>query len=160
MQPEDTLEYLIRTIRPSEAGQLEPLYRELARHHNDISTNFAGSFPSIPIESQLQECAADLSNGKSHVAVVEQRGEAIAFCKVDIVGTRGYLDELVVLPEYRGRGIGSQLMDWADEAFRERGVRHVELLVVVGNESARRFYERRGFLPSVLEMKRVEIVER
>lgn len=154
------MEYLIRTIRPSETGQLEPLYHELARHHNDISTNFAGSFPSIPIESQLRECAADLSNGKSHVAVVEQQAAAIAFCKVDIVGTRGYLDELVVLPGYRGRGIGSQLMDWADGVFLEHGVQHVELLVVVGNESARRFYERRGFLPSALEMKRIQIVER
>ena len=149
------MEYLIRAIEPSEAERLEPLYRELARHHNDISTNFAGSFPSIPIESQLRECATDLSSGKSCVAVVEQQGAAIAFCKVDIVGTRGYLDELVVLPEYRGRGIGSQLMDWADGVFRDRGVRHVELLVVVGNESARRFYERRGFLPSALEMKRI-----
>lgn len=63
-------------------------------------------------------------------------------------------------PEYRGQGIGSKLMDWADGVFLEYGVRQVELLVVVGNEDARRFYEQRGFLPSVLEMKRAQLTMR
>lgn len=146
----------LRTINRTEVPLLEPPYLELARHHNDASAHFKGSYPSVSVGDQIRECAEDVASGKSSVVVAEQGGEIVAFCKADIVGVRGYLDELVVKPEYRGQGIGSKLMDWADSVFREHGVRQVELLVVVGNEDARRFYERRGFLPSVLEMKRVQ----
>lgn len=146
----------LRTINRTEVPLLEPLYLELARHHNDASAHFKGNYPSVSVGDQIRECAEDVASGKSSVVVAEQGGEIVAFCKADIVGVRGYLDELVVKPEYRGQGMGSKLMDWADSVFREHGVRQVELLVVVGNEDARRFYERRGFLPSVLEMKRVQ----
>ena len=150
------MEYQLRTINASDVAQLWPLYRELARHHNEVSAHFGGSFPGVPVEEQLRECAEDLSGGKAEVAVIEECGQLVAFCKVDVSGARGYLDELIVARSHRGQGLGSQLMDWADGVFRERGVRRVELRVVVGNEGARRFYERRGFLPSVLEMRRLQ----
>lgn len=150
------MEYRLRTICASEAARLEPLYHELARHHNEVSAHFGGSFPGVPIEDQLRECAEDIAEGKAEVAVVEGQDGPVAFCKVDVVGDIGYLDELAVMPGHRGRGLGSRLMDWADDVFRERGVRCVELRVVVGNRDALRFYERHGFLPSVLEMKRVQ----
>ena len=150
------MEYRIRTINAAEAARLEPLYRELARHHNEVSAHFGGNYPSVPIEDQLRECAEDLAAGKAEMAVIEKRGELIALCKVDVVGNRGYLDELVVMPGHRGQGLGSRLMDWADGVFRARNVRQVELRVIVGNEGARRLYERYGFLPSVLEMRRLQ----
>lgn len=152
------MDYRLRTIGSAEVASLEPLYTELAQHHNEVSAHFKGSFPAVPVEDQLRECADDLSCGKASVAVIEWAGEVVAFCKVDIVGDRGYLDELAVLPDYRGQGLGSRLMDWADSLFAERGVHRVELLVVVGNEGARRFYERHGFLPAVLEMRRIQEV--
>ena len=150
------MEYQLQILNASTAARLVPLYRELARHHNEVSEHFGGSFPGVPVEDQLCECVKDLSDGKARVAIIEEQGEPVAFCKVDVAGDRGYLDELAVLPGHRGRGLGSQLMDWADGVFRECGVRQVELRVVVGNDDARLFYERRGFLPSVLEMKRLQ----
>ena len=146
----------LRTINRTEVPLLEPLYLEMGRHHNEVSSHFKGSYPSVSVEDQIRECAEDVASGKSYVVVAEQDDGVVAFCKVDIVGDRGYLEELVVRPGYRGQGIGSKLMDWADGVFLEHGVRQVELLVVAGNEEARRFYERRGFLPSVLEMKRAQ----
>lgn len=148
--------YQLRTINASEVARLEPLYRELARHHNEVSAHFGRSFPSMPVEDQLRECAEDLSCGKAEVAVIERRSQLVALRKVDVIGDRGYVDELVVTRGHRGRGLGSQLMDWVDGIFHERGVRQVELRVVAGNEGARRFYERRGFLPATLEMGRLQ----
>ena len=148
--------YRLRTPDMSEVARLEPLYHELARHHNEVSAHFGGSFPGMPIEEQLRDCAEDLSDGKAEVAIIEEQGDPVAFCKVDVAGWNGYLDELVVMPGHRGRGLGSQLMAWADGVFHELGVCQVELRVVIGNEGVQRFYERHGFLPSALEMKRVQ----
>lgn len=150
------MEYQLRTITAPEVARLEPLYRTLVRHHNEVSAHFGGSFPSSPVEDQLRECARDLADGKAEVAIIEEQGEPVAFCKVDVIGDSGYLDEFAVMGGHRGQGLGTQLMDWADGVFRQHGARQAELRVVVGNEGARRFYEHRGFLPSVLEMRRVQ----
>jgi ribosomal protein S18 acetylase RimI-like enzyme len=49
-------------------------------------------------------------------------------------------------PEFRGRGVGRALVDWAITSARELGRRRVGLWYADGNESARRLYERCGFV--------------
>ena len=69
------MELRLRTIQPTETALLEPLYLELAQHHNEVSTHFGGGFPTMPVTEQIRECAEDLSAGKSEVAVIELQGE-------------------------------------------------------------------------------------
>lgn len=52
---------------------------------------------------------------------------------------------LDVIPEARRQGVGSALMSVLHEEFRGRGVLQSGLEVAVGNEGARRFYERLGY---------------
>ncbi len=58
----------------------------------------------------------------------------------------GEIHELFVLPEYRGRGIGSKLLAAAMDYARSRGRDLAELWVGRTNYRARRFYEKRGFV--------------
>ncbi len=51
---------------------------------------------------------------------------------------------LCVHPEYRNKGIGSALMDKAEENLRDRGVETVGIYVEKDNESID-FYSRRGY---------------
>ncbi len=61
-------------------------------------------------------------------------------------------DDLVELlgmwtaPEFRGRGVGRALVEWAIASAREVGRRRVGLWYADGNDSARRLYERCGFV--------------
>jgi ribosomal protein S18 acetylase RimI-like enzyme len=57
------------------------------------------------------------------------------------------LATLAVLPAYRGRGIGSELMDAVEARLRERGIADLAIGVVATNVHAMGFYERRGALP-------------
>jgi ribosomal protein S18 acetylase RimI-like enzyme len=50
------------------------------------------------------------------------------------------LDQLYVLPEHQGRGVGSRLLD---QVKRARGT--LRLHAFQSNEPAREFYEKRGF---------------
>lgn len=68
----------------------------------------------------------------------------MGFCKIDICGNVGKLDYLVVLKEYRGKGYGKALMDWAMSSFDGNGVHHIEVKVVDGNEAIY-LYEKYGF---------------
>jgi GNAT superfamily N-acetyltransferase len=60
-------------------------------------------------------------------------------------GLLGYIDEMVVDKEYRGRGIGSDLLEHIIRAARERGCRRVELDSAFDRKQAHKFYERKGF---------------
>jgi len=51
---------------------------------------------------------------------------------------------LVVLQEYRGRGFGNQLMDWAMNTFRNYRIKHIEVKVIDGNDAIH-LYEKYGF---------------
>ncbi len=50
--------------------------------------------------------------------------------------------ELIVLPEYQGRGIGGEILEKLVEKCREAGVRDIQLFCAQGK---REFYEKRGF---------------
>eukprot|EP00542_Grammatophora_oceanica_P001668 CAMPEP_0194061736 /NCGR_PEP_ID=MMETSP0009_2-20130614/75441_1 /TAXON_ID=210454 /ORGANISM="Grammatophora oceanica, Strain CCMP 410" /LENGTH=217 /DNA_ID=CAMNT_0038713177 /DNA_START=144 /DNA_END=793 /DNA_ORIENTATION=- len=56
-----------------------------------------------------------------------------------------YLDTMVVTKEARGRGVGTQLMNWAEDTARSRGRTKMTLGVVNGNP-AQRLYERKGYI--------------
>jgi len=56
------------------------------------------------------------------------------------------LATLAVLPAYRGRGIGSELMDAVEARLRELGIVDLAIGVVATSVDAMGFYERRGAL--------------
>ena len=55
-----------------------------------------------------------------------------------------YLEDLFVVPEWRGRGIGRRLLRHLAQLAVERGCWRMEWTVLDWNESALRFYERMG----------------
>lgn len=55
---------------------------------------------------------------------------------------------ICLLPEYRGRGYGSETINWVlDWAFRHAGMHRVEISCVSYNAGAYRLYQRLGFKP-------------
>jgi protein-tyrosine phosphatase len=56
-----------------------------------------------------------------------------------------YVHRLVVSSEARGRGIGDQLLDWAQDQATASGRRWLRLDCGAKNVALRRYYERRGF---------------
>jgi ribosomal protein S18 acetylase RimI-like enzyme len=65
-------------------------------------------------------------------------------------GRAGYpqLEDLWVLPELRGGGIGGALLDAVEDAAGEERADRVGLAVAMENAGARRLYRRRGYLPT------------
>ena len=59
--------------------------------------------------------------------------------------TRAYIYGFRVRPQYRGEGIGTHLMQTAEEDLRQRGFQRVSLNVGRDNFSAQRLYERLGY---------------
>lgn len=66
----------------------------------------------------------------------------------------GEVETLAVLPDYRGRGIGSELLDLLHAALREQGAEDFILGALAGNADAIRLYERHGYRPTWLYLSR------
>jgi len=56
-----------------------------------------------------------------------------------------YVNELAVAAGWRGRGIGTRLLDEVERWARDHGAMGLALDTFVDNQGARRLYERRGF---------------
>jgi len=55
-----------------------------------------------------------------------------------------YIKSIAVYPEFRGQGIGTKLLSFAENLFRDRS-RHLFICVSSFNHRARRLYEKSGF---------------
>jgi ribosomal protein S18 acetylase RimI-like enzyme len=67
----------------------------------------------------------------------------------------GELYTLAVLPELRGLGIGTALLDVVDAALADAAIPNLTVAVMAQNEAAIRLYRRRGLVPGELIMYRV-----
>ena len=60
-------------------------------------------------------------------------------------GRRGYIYHTVVLPEYRGRGIATALVEASVEALQKEGITRVCLNVMKTNEQGKKFWVGKGW---------------
>ncbi len=120
---------------------------------NEIDANV---FPCLARKDGCRDLMRDLTNRKDFVpeatwlAVVPSestpRWSPIGTIQ-GIVSTprQGAIQNLGIIPEYRGKGIGSSLLDAALQGFESIGCTHVSLEVTVQNSAAIRLYHSVGF---------------
>lgn len=114
--------------------------------------DFATFLESAHSETKV---AKELADPGMRIAVLEEDGALIAFCKLVLASTlsEGYSDALRPLelkqlytdPVRIGGGLGSRLMDWAMAEAAREGADEVQLTVYSENPEAQRFYHRYGF---------------
>jgi GNAT superfamily N-acetyltransferase len=68
-------------------------------------------------------------------------------------GLRAEVESVRVDSEYRGKGVGSEMMKWTIDRAKQRSAHVVQLTTHRSREDAHRFYERLGFKGSHLGMK-------
>lgn len=89
--------------------------------------------------------------------VSENDGAIIGLCAGEIIESEpideyevkphkaGRITEIYVEGEYRGQGIGKQLLERVEEYFREQKCEVIRLEVFAPNASARAFYDKMGY---------------
>ena len=81
-----------------------------------------------------------------HIYVARTSGcRVAAFCAFWLVFDEIHINNLAVLPQFRGRGMGSAVLRHVLEKARKLGGTRATLEVRASNEGARRLYERLGF---------------
>ena len=131
-------------------GEIASLWEKLARYHSRLPTPFASTFRTITFAKRRIGLEQKAASGQLHVILGRNTDSEcdIAYSVSSLTSEGlGEIESLYVEPDYRGRGIGDQLMQQSLAWLNERGARSVRIGVGVGNEAALAFYRRYNFVP-------------
>ena len=133
----DSQHPIIRLAQVSDASKLKDL--------NDVFNDLD--------DTTFEELETSLRENKDEIIVCADIGSAIVgVCCVQIVRTMCFnwqycfITELFVQKEYRNRGIGASLMEYAEKELKERGIKKTFLWTGESNETARKLYKSLGFI--------------
>ena len=134
----------IRPARPDEAGLVLDFIRKLAVYEkcpDDVVADEATLYHSL-----FEEHSAE-------VVFVEEEGTVVGFALFfhnfsTFVGRKGlYLEDLFILPEYRGRGYGKAVLKYLADVALERHCGRMEWICLDWNEPALEVYRSIGAIP-------------
>lgn len=129
------------------SGVVDVEIRELDRESETdaCARLMAGSEPWITLRRSYEESVRILRDPSREVYVAVVGEEVVGFTILRMTGAFiGYIQTVAVEPDWRGRGIGSRLIRFAEEwIFRQTP--NVFINVSSFNPDARRLYERLGF---------------
>lgn len=88
-----------------------------------------------------------LASGAGAVIIAEIKAQPVGFVCMLAPDQNAsvYIDNLHALPEFKGTGAGTALLDAARQWARSRDATHMHLSVLETNTAAIRFYESRGW---------------
>ena len=67
------------------------------------------------------------------------------FCTRHYIGKSVELDHVYIKPDYRGKGLGKQFMDWIYNYVKAKGCQSMELNTYVQNYPSHKFYYNEGY---------------
>lgn len=121
---------------------------EVARLLHDFNTEFDTPSPGPTVLASRLRVLLDGADTVAILAGVPAVALALITLRTNVWydGKVALLDELYVVPELRGQGIGSSVIGALMTIARDRGVDLIEINVDEGDVDAQRFYERHGFV--------------
>ena len=90
----------------------------------------------------MSETADALGLSESEKSAIWQRGAYIFLCAMDGHDDCWTMENIATLPTHRGRGLTTALLARAAEDGRTRGFKEAQITSFIGNQSARRAYEK------------------
>jgi ribosomal protein S18 acetylase RimI-like enzyme len=151
---------VVRRATASDVEALGRLGALLVQEHHDFDGHrflAPGSQTGAKYASFL---GFQLAAANAVVLVAEHGGGVVGYAYASVEGydymslrgPAGVLQDLIVDPDYRGRGVGCLLLRAALSSLRARGVPRVVLSTAAQNEKAQRLFERIGFRRTMVEM--------
>ena len=149
-------------IRPAVLPDVPGLCRLaelLARQHADYDPA-RYRLPKSVADAYADLLGEQLGRDDAVVLVAELSGVLVGYafarveppCLVSLTGRVGWVHDLYVVAEGRGRGTGGRLLDMAIQALGDLGVADVLIGVAAQSVTAAALFRQRGFQPTMQEM--------
>ncbi|WP_420582364.1 GNAT family N-acetyltransferase [Reichenbachiella sp.] len=146
------------SIRPATQSDLPILY-EFEQGIIKAERPFDPTLKADPINYyDLKEL---VESDRASVVVAEDQGKIVASGYANIIEAKdffkharyAYLGFMFVMPDYRGKGLISQILDELKSWSKALGINEIRLEVYDDNDPAVRAYEKAGFKKHMVEMR-------
>ena len=143
------------TIEPGSFGDIDSildLWEKLMDEHYQFDRRFRRrELGRIHMRYHL---SSSLFSSDFILLVARSEGKVIGFMSAQIIRnpiflppSMGQIADAFILQEWRGKGIGSAMVNYIIEWFREKNVVQIDLNVAIANEKGRNFWKKQGFTP-------------
>ena len=144
-------------IRPARADDRATLLRFVGGFQDYERGLHPNRRPAAEVtEGYLAEMEREMAANHGALFMAELSGEAVGYvcCYAghddDMMihaeaRPHGYVSDVFVAPEHRGRGVGAALLAAAEDYLAGLGFNQVRLAVLAANADARAVYEKRGY---------------
>jgi ribosomal protein S18 acetylase RimI-like enzyme len=155
-------EPIVRRATTADLPSLGRLGALLVEEHSDFDPRrFLAARPGTPA-GYASFIGTQLEDPDKAVLVADDNGEVVGYAYAAVEGydymalrgPAGVLQDVIVDPEHRGRGLGRLLLEASLAFFRSRSVPRVVLLTAERNEVAQRLFASMGFRRTMIEMTR------
>ena len=102
-------------------------------------------FPDAPSHNEPSKMIDGKIAIDDLIFIAEVNGTIVGACMAGYDGHRGWLYAVAVLPEFRRKNIGTQLVDFAMQALKSKGCKKVNLQIRSTNTKVASFYQSLGF---------------
>ncbi|WP_324662287.1 GNAT family N-acetyltransferase [Haloarcula sediminis] len=135
---------------------LTEMWVELARDQRAYGSHLLGPENRAVIrETVVQRIVAD------NLLVARREGAVVGFVMFSVERGRyeqdvtpGLVENIYVVPAARRDGIGSALLEAAEERLADAGATVIQLEAMAENDAARQFYAAHGYAPHRLELEK------
>lgn len=144
---------LVRRAGRRDLEVIQSLWVRLREEQGKLDRRLVPGPNAARLEAEHREIV--LADRRTAFFVAEDAGEVVGFLHAQIDPNDpayeperfGTIVDLFVASACRGRGIGSQLLEFCKDWFRTSNLGEYRLATPAGNEAARRFFEQRGAAP-------------
>ena len=140
-QPESAEAPRVRRATPGDAPQVAQLLHDFNREFDE---------PTPDVDTLEGRYSEQIRNRDMTVLLIGDGPDGFAQLRyrpwVHSAGLHSYLEELYVVPDLRGNGLGRALLEAAMETARGEGAEQMELGTSENDKAARKLYESVGFI--------------
>lgn len=153
------MDIIIRRARASEIDKLVDLWYELINDHLKFEDRLKLSDNCR--EEYKNYISYHIINPDAFIFVAENKGEVVGYClsykienlpmlKPDFLG---YISDISITDKFKGKGVGTLLIDKAKDWFLSENIKIIQLQVYDKNEMGKKFWEKTGFKPFFSRMQ-------
>lgn len=150
----DDTHLVYRNVAASDQDSLPPMARRV------FTQTFAHLFDPAAFSAFCDSAygengsmKADLLDSRIRWRIAEVQGEPVGYAKLRPLAAPApapapgalELQQIYVAPEWHGKGVAKELLDWCVSSARQLGSTELYLTVFDHNEKAKAFYSKNGF---------------
>ncbi len=150
-------DYIIRLAVEDDLKRVQELSQELMEYEKSITKReFMFNLDWALTGEGYENYKSNISRDELYVVCIDDKIIGYMTCWINrrlpwLAYKTMEIGNLYVEPEYRGKGIGTELINKAKELCKENDIKYLKVEVTADNEQAKEFYKKNGLYSYTIE---------